>query len=185
MNASLSLLLQTVTLVLLGMQRNPQASPAMVQDAIFTADQAVQLATQAVAPIPFVTPSPKSKWTNITDLRAAAYLNSAGKYELLGKNVDLIESDTSFGNLNNGPTDGAAAIVQQADGAGHTHFALAAFLNQNHTLFNIANITLGTNVQILSHHIIDKGIISLDAVIDGTARSTYQYQLVGNQLMKI
>lgn len=186
--SSLATLLQVAATLLLGVQHNPSASPAMMQQAIAAANRTVQLATQATTEVPFAEPQTSGLWINIDELAQAPYLDASGKYAQLGTTVNLIEADTSFGDLNNDGHDDAAVIVQQSapsNGSGAAGYALAAVLNQNGSLFNIANMPLGPNVQIISHEIVSGGIIELKLQIGNQPPATYQYELVGNQLMKI
>jgi len=162
-----------------------------MQQAIAVANQTVQLATQATTNVPFAEPKTSGFWINIDELAQAPYLDASGNFAQLGTDVNLIEADTSFGDLNNDGYDDAAVIVEQATAGnasapgGATDYALATVLNQSGSLFNIADLALGPNVQIFSHHIESGGIVDLDMQIGSQPRATYQYQLVGNRLMEI
>lgn len=180
-------LLQAAAALLLGVQNNPQVPQAAVQQAIATASLTVQMATeaQAISQIHFSVPmNHASIWTTIDDLRQAAYLDVNGNYTPQGTSVGLREADTSFGPLNNDGLDDAAIFVQRTDARGNTTTALGAMINLNGMTFNIADRTLGKNVQIFSHHVVGGGVIELTMNVDG-ARATYRYQLVGNELLKI
>jgi hypothetical protein len=61
---------------------------------------------------------------------------------------------------------------------------LAAMLNQNNVLFNIADFPLGSAVEAYSHNI-QNNQITIDMKIGDAARATYRYELLGNQLIKI
>ena len=185
--ASMAQIFQALVVMLTALANNPQATPAELQQGIMKASQTIQLnyQIQAMAKIPFPIPRNKSNWMNIDDLATAPYLDTNGIYTQLGTGVALVEEDTSFGDLNGDGLDDAAVVVQKTDVSGHTTIALAAMLNQNSIPFDIADVTLGKNVKIFSHHVISGGTLVLDLQIDNNPRATYQYQLVGIQLMKI
>lgn len=206
MNASMIALFQVLVSLILSLQNSPKTTPAMVQAVAAITKQAVQISNQVQAMgtgtavmAPGVTPTTTSTaslvttasaptgtiWTSITQLRNASYLDANGKLTPLGTGVALVESDTSFGDLNNDGYDDAAVIVQSTDSQGNTTFELAAMINQkNGTVANVADISLGKNVQVFSHHVESAGVIVLNAQIGNQPAATTTYQLVGNQLMK-
>lgn len=185
--STIATLLQLMGTLLLGVQNNPNASQAAMQQAITTGSRAVQLVvqTEAMPTIGFPIPKNSTIWPNIEDLRNAPYLDSNGHYTPDGTGVSLVETDTSFGDMNLDGFDDAAVVVQTTDNAGNTSFALAAMLNQGGIMFNIGDLPLGKNVQVFSHHVVQGGSLVMDMQIDNLPRATYQYQLVGTQLMKI
>lgn len=184
--STIAVLLQALVALLSGLQNNPQAPQTAVAQGVAITGQAIQLAVQAQAlpKINFAIPKNDSIWPNITDLYNAAYLDANGNYEPQGIGVGLVGEDTSFGDLNGDGYDDAAVIVKRTDDSGNTVSALAAMLNQGGIMFNIADVPLGNNIQLFSHHIVQGGTIVLDAQVDALPRATYAYRLAGEQLLK-
>jgi hypothetical protein len=179
MSTAIAALLQITATFLLGIQRNPSASLAAQKQAVLAGSQVVQVATQDLANINFPVPQNDSIWPNVKDLENAPYLNVSGQWIRLGQGVQLISSSTSFGDLNGDGLDDAVAVVQRSLPNGSMDFALAAFINQNGILFNIADAPLGTSVQVYSHSI-QNSESAIDMKADGQTRAVRHYGLLGN-----
>lgn len=174
MTATILAMLQTVAALLAGAQA-PNTSLAAMQRAINDAEQTLQVIAQAEAKIPFSVKKNDGIWPNIQDLANSPYLDADGNYVPLGQGVKLVEADTSFGDLNADGLDDAAVIVDKPTPSGTPNYYLAAMLNQNGILFNIADLPLGTSTNIIAHSIKDGQII-----LDGA-----HYELVGTALIKL
>ena len=187
MNPSIIALLQAVASLLMLIQGNPQVPQATVRQTVAITTQAIQIYAQAQAmpKINFPITKNDSIWPNIKDLYNTAYLDVNGNYVAQGAGVNIVSEDTSFGDINGDGFDDAAIIVQRTDGNGGATFALAAMLNQGGIMFNIADVTLGSSVQVFSHRVAPGGDIVLDMQIGDQPRATYTYQLFGNALVKI
>jgi hypothetical protein len=183
MNTIISGLLQAALSVLLVVQQHPNAPQVTQQQAIAIAGQTIEIATEMQANTVFPGKTNIGIWTTTNDLEGALYLDTNGKYVPNNSSVGLLEGDTSFGDLNGDGYDDAATIVQRTDANGNTTMALAAILNFGKTMFNVADLTLGKNVQVFSHHILSGSVIEFDMQIDAGPRTTYHYQLVGNKLV--
>jgi len=180
MNAALFALLQVTASFLIGIEHNPQATPAMQEQAVAVASRVIQIGTQAVAEIPFTVPQNNSAWPNIEDVMNAPYRNAQGGWAQVGQGVQVISSSTSFGDLNNDGLDDAVVLVEQSSATGPSHFALAALLNQGGILFNIADVPLGTSApDILSHSIQNGEFVLATRNVSG-ATTTTEYMLLGN-----
>ncbi len=159
---------------ILAFAQGPKATLATMQSAVNIGSNSVQIAAQAMAPINFPVPENTGVAPNITELIYAPYQNTAGKYVQLSPSFQLVEEDTSFGDLNHDGLDDAAVIINEPTTNGNQYF-LGAVLNQGGILFNIANLPLGNSITITSHAITN-GII----ILNGTER----YQLLGDALIK-
>lgn len=168
-------LLQAAASLLVSVQQNPQTAPAVMQNAVALAGNTIQSVVQANAKIYFAVKENSGIWPNIDGLLNAPYLDSENNYVRLGSSVLLLQGYTSFGDLNNDGFDDAAAIVNKPAGDGTPRYFLAAMLNREKILFNIADFPLGNSVDIDSHRVIDGKI-----VIDGS-----KYELVGKELKKV
>lgn len=185
MNTAIALLLQTAMSLLTNVGQNADLPYAIREQAVLAAEHAIQISTQAEAMsrIGFSVPKNTSIWPTIGDLYQTAYRASDGKWVPLGKGVQLITSSISFGDINNDGLDDATAVVVQTASDGSTRYALAAMLNQDNILFNIADFPLGSAVQVHSHSVENNQIV-LDMKIGNAAEQTYHYELLGNQLIK-
>jgi hypothetical protein len=164
---------------------NPKIAPQAAQQSVALCGQVVQITTQAMAPINFSVVPNNGVFPTTSDLLNAPYLTAQGSYEQLApsSSVQLIEPDTSFGDLNGDGLDDAAGIVTQAVGNGTVRYALAIFLNQGGIMFNIADRPLGSGVTVYSHHVAS-GTVVIDMQVAGAPRRISTYQLLGNQIMK-
>jgi hypothetical protein len=104
----------------------------------------------------------------------APYIDAPGHWTRLGNTIQLFTGDTSFGDLNHDGLDDAAVIVNRPSSNGTPNYFLAAMLNQNGIMFNIADFPLGTNIDIASHSIV-QGTILLNS---------NSYELLGNTIIK-
>ncbi len=170
---SLLALLQAAAAVLTFAQSHAP-SAAFAEQAVNFGSNAVQLVTQAAAPINFSVPANDSIWPNIKDLLGAPYIDGAGHWTRLGSTVQLIQEDTSFGDINHDGMDDAAVIVNRPSADGAPNYYLAAMLNQGGIMFNVADFPLGASMNIASHTVAN-GIISLDGA---------HYGLLGNTIQK-
>ena len=185
MNTStISLMLQTVAALLTSAHNNAAIAPAVDSRLITLGSQTVQIATQAVTPIGFSTPANTSMYPNATDVANAAYQTANGTYEQLGSAVTLDQDDISFGDLNGDGVDDSAVIVAQTTPSGSKQYAIAMLLNQGGVTFNIADRVLGSSVTVYAHHIVN-GILILDMQVAGESRGTFEYQLLGNTIIKL
>jgi hypothetical protein len=186
MNTAIALLLQAATSILMGVGQNAKLSYAVREQAVIVAEHAIQMATQAeVMPhIGFSVPKNTNIWPTAGDLMQSAYHAADGSWVPLGKNVQLVPSSISFGDINSDGVDDAVAVVTQTASDGSSRYALAAMLNQDNILFNIADLPLGTGVQVFSHSI-QNNQIAIDMKIGDAAEQTYHYELLGNQLMAL
>ena len=119
-------------------------------------------------------PQNDSAWPNAKDLKNAPYIDASGHWARLGKTVELLDGNTSFGDLNRDGMDDAAVIVNRPLSNGTPNYFLAAMLNQNGIMFNIADFSLGTSINITSHSVTG-GIILLNGD---------HYELLGNMIIK-
>lgn len=166
-------LLQAAAMMLTFAQTHPLPA-ATSQSVVHVASNAVQLVTQAAAPIDFAVPQSNSIWPNLDELAHAPYLDAPGHWVPLGSSVQLVQEDTSFGDLNGDGIDDAAVVVDRLSASGAPNYYLAAMLNQGGILFNIADVPLGPRLDIASHTV-RGGEIFLD---------NNSYQLLGNVLLK-
>jgi hypothetical protein len=186
MNTStIALLLQTVVALLTAAHNNPALASTAQQQLVTLGSRTVQIATQALAPIPFVVTPNTDTFPTIGDLMNAPALTATGSYVPLapGLPVKLDQSSVSFGDLNADGMDDAAGIVTQTATGGATSSALAVFLNQGGVMFNIADEPLGSAVTVYSHHVVN-GALVLDMQVAGESRGTFTYSLLGNQIVK-
>lgn len=188
---AIATLLQLAAALLTGIRSNAQISQAVAQQTIAVASRAIQISAQAEAmsKINFPIAQNSSIWPNIAALYNAPYLGANGSYAPLqigsGAGIALIAEDTSFGDLNGDGIDDAAAVVKMTDNNGNATFSLAAMLNQGGIMFNIADITFGSAVQIYSHHIATGGGIVLNMQVGNAVAQTSTYELFGDQLVKL
>ena len=181
MTTGLLAMLQVAATLLMSIQNNPQATLATQQQAIATANHAIQLSVQSLATIPFAITPNLSPAPNILALENAAYLNSEGSWSRAGAGVELVASSTSFGDLNgDGVDDAAALVVLTPQNGTRESYALAAMVNQGKSLFNIADASLGSGPVAIYSHSIQNGELVLDMQIGNAPRATYRYALVGN-----
>lgn len=186
MNAAIALLLQVATSLLMGVGQNAHLSYAVREQAIVMAEHAVQISTQAEAmpSIGFSVPQNTSIWPTVGDLLQAPYRASDGRWVSAGQNVQFVSSSISFGDINSDDLDDAAIVVKQIASDGSSRYALAAMLNQNNILFNIADFPLASVVQVYSHNIQDNQIM-IDMKMGDAAEQIYRYELFGNQLIAL
>ncbi len=185
MNASISALLQITAAFLMGVQHSPTLTPALTASIISSASRVIQVSTQALAPQPAIPETPSTNiWPDITRLRSSLYLNSNEKRVVLGNGVSLLDEYTSFGDLNGDGLDEAVAVVIRTSPSGASSYALAAFVNQNGILFNIADVPFENNALISSHRI-DSGIFEIKFKNKGGEEKTLRYKLLGNELVTI
>lgn len=149
-------------------------STAFMQQAVHFGSGAVQVATQATAPVDFSIPQNDSGWPNTKDLAQAPYLDAPGHWAPLGATVKLIEADTSFGDLNGDGLDDAAVIVNRPSSNGAPNYYLAAMLNQGGIMFDVADLSLGTVLDIATHSV-SHGNILLNNI---------SYELLGDEIIK-
>lgn len=179
-------LLQLVASLLTGAGHG-QMSEAVKTQIIAVASNAIQLSDQAMAHINAPIQKIPGTWITAGDLYGAPYLDLSGNYVELGSSVKFIEEDTSFGDMNNDNDtfDDAAVVVERRDVDGNATFALAAMLNQGGMLFNVADISLGKDVQVYSHRIMEGGNVVINMQTANGPRTTSTYKLLGNQLIKL
>jgi len=171
--ASLLALLQAAASVLTLAQAH-NAKPAFMQEAVNFGSNAVQVVTQAAAPVSFAVPQNDSIWPNAKDLVNAPYIDGSGRWVRLGPTVQALFEDTSFGDINHDGFDDAALIVNRPSAGGTPNYFLAAMLNQGGILFNIADLPLGPGLTVTSHSIASGTIF-----LNGNA-----YSLLGNTILK-
>lgn len=169
--ASLIALLQLAASVLVSAQ-NPKMVLTMRQQAVQLGSNTVQLVTQAAAPIGFDVPKNNSIWPTAKDLMDAPYVDGPGHWARFGSTVQPLLQYASFGDLNDDGADDAAVIVNRPSVGGRPHYFLAVMLNQGGILFNIADVPLGSTVNVASHSIAN-GAVLLDS---------RKYNLLGNEL---
>ncbi len=170
---TIAALLQAAFLLLTGIQGGKMnMAPAAAQQAVNIAGNAVQIATQAEAPIGFAVAQNDGIWPNMRDLLNAPYRAADGAWVRLGNGVQLVQEDTSFGDLNHDGMDDAAVVVKKSMPGGTQGYFLAAMLNQGGIMFDIAEMPLGTNFAAAAH-----AIASGTAMLNGK-----HYQLIGNAL---
>ena len=186
MNTAIALLLQAATSLLMNIGQNASMPYAVRAQAVLVAEHAIQISTQAgAAPsIGFSVPKNTSIWPTIGDLAQTAYRATDGSWMRLGQNVQLVSPSVSFGDINSDGVDDAAVVVEQIAADGSARYALAAMLNQDDILFNIADMPLGASVEVYSHAIENNQIV-VDMKVGDAARASYRYELLGNQLIKI
>lgn len=175
MNATALLALLQAAATLLTLAQGPHATAASMQNAITTGSQTVQVVTQATAKIPFTVTPDDSIWPNVKDLLQSPYLDANGNYVPVGSTVAILQQYAAFGDLNNDDLDDATVVVNKPSASGTANYFLAALVNQNGILFNIADAPLGSSVDSNATHTISSGVITFGA---------QQYQLLGNQLIK-
>ena len=171
--ASLLALLQAAASVLTFAQGHT-ATTAFAQQAVSFGSNAVQVVTQAAAPVGFPVPRNNSIWPNIQDLAGAPYIDASGHWVQLGQTVQLAPQYTSFGDLNNDGVDDAAVIVNRPSSGGAPNYFLAAMLNQGGIMFNVADFPLGTSINIASHSVAGEAILL----------NNERYELLGNTIIK-
>jgi hypothetical protein len=187
MNTStIATLLQLVVSLLSGAQHNVTMTPSTTEATVAIASRAVQLSAQveAIPKIDFTIPPNDSNDPSMKDLLQAAYIDPTGTYvPAVGSDVNVVQGDTSFGDLNTDGFDDAVTIVQKTNSSGNTNFALAVMLNQGDMMFNIDDVPLGSSVEVFSHNIVQGGDLVLNMSVNGAAAQTSTYYLLGDQLL--
>ncbi|HEX4104504.1 MAG TPA: hypothetical protein VHZ04_03480 [Candidatus Paceibacterota bacterium] len=174
MNVSSTLSLLQALAGMLALLHGAPTAPASstLQSAVNLATRSIQLVAQADAQIPFTVIPNDGMWPNVNDLENAAYRDASGNWVRLGPTVSLIQADTSFGDLNGDELDDAAVVVNKPDATGSPHYYLVAMLNQGGVMFDDAELSLGSTVNVTSHDI-TSGIITVNG---------QQYALFGTAL---
>jgi hypothetical protein len=182
--ATIIALLQLTAVLLTGAQNNTRLSTASLSGIVNVGNQAVQLAAQGIAmQDPNFQPARNtSMWPNVAELVSAAYRDGNGKWTKAGPSISPIQTDTSFGDLNKDGFDDASIIVKKTTGKG-TVTSLAILLNQGGTMFNIADVDLGSTATIYSHSIAS-GTVMLDMQTDSGPRVIYYYALIGEEIVR-
>ena len=185
MNTAIALL-QAATSLLIGVGQNANLPYAIREQAVVVAEHAIQISTQAEAMpnIDFSVPKDTSIWPTIGDLMQVPYRAANDSWVPIGRSVQLVLPSVSFGDINSDGLDDAATVVVQVASNGSSRYALAAMLNQNNILFNIADFPLGSAVEVYSHNI-QNNQITIDMKIGNSAEQTYHYELLGNQLIAL
>ena len=155
MNIAIALLLQAATSLLMGVGQNANLPSVIREQAVVAAEHAIQISTQAEAMpnIGFSVPHNTSIWPTVGDILQAPYRAADGGWVSAGQNVQLVFPSISFGDINGDGVDDAAIVIKQITSDGSLRYALAAMLNQNNILFNIADFPLGNAVEVHSHSI--------------------------------
>ncbi len=174
MNITALLALLQAAASVLTIAQGPTATTAFKQQAVNFGSHAVQAVTQAAAPISFSVPENTGIWPNTSELMSAPYIDAVGHWTRLGTTVQLVQEDVSFGDLNNDGVDDAAVVVNRPSSNGAANYFLAAMLNQGGIMFNIADISLGTSLNIATHSI-TAGVV----VLNGD-----RYVLLGNAITR-
>lgn len=184
MNSLIATLLQLTTSLLLVAKQSDTMPLAAREGIVGVAGRAIQLSTQALMEIPpgFVQIKNNGIWPTAADLGNSLYLDARGKYVPFGQSVQALYSYSSFGDINNDGFDDAFAVVKRSLSGGGYEYALAAMLNQGNVLFNIDDATLGSSIEIYSHHVVN-GALDIDMSESGLARKTRHYGLLGNQIV--
>lgn len=187
MNTStIAALLQLVASLLTGAQHSVVMTPSTTQATVAIASRAIQLTAQveAMPKIGFAIPPNDSNAPSIKNLLQTAYIDPTGAYvPTVNSDVDVVQEDTSFGDLNADGFDDAVTVVERSDSAGNTTFALATMLNQGGMMFNINDVPLGSTVQVYSHNIVQGGDLVINMSINNAAAQTSTYYLLGDQLL--
>ncbi len=173
-------LLQVAASLLVTLQQNPSLPYKTKLQGITFASQVIQLSLRTMGRVPpfpahYVQPS-------YHELLLSTYLDQNGNEVPLSKNLELLEEYISFGDLNRDNLDDAIVVLKETAGTGAGTFKLAALLNENGSLKNVATRSLGTGLQIFSHYAM-YGQFTVDMKTDATPRALYVYRLVGNQLV--
>ncbi len=186
MNSIIGTLLQLTTSLLFAAKSNSSLPLAVREQMVRFAERSIQLSAQALAEVPagFVEIKNDGIWPNIKDLGQSLYLSVQGKYVPLGQGVRLIESYTSFGDMNNDGLDDAVVVVKRTSLNGTQEYALAAMLNQGGVLFNIDDLSLGSSATIGSHHVVN-GKLMLGTPGTNAAETTSLYELFGDRLLPL
>jgi len=172
MNITSLLALLQAAASILTLAQSHTASVAFQQEAVNFGSNAVQMVTQAAAPVGFQVPKNDSAWPNVKDLMNAPYIDTPGHWAPLGATVQGVFQYASFGDLNHDGVDDAAIIVNRPTANGTANYFLAAMLNQGGIMFNIADAPLGATINITSH-----AIASGTIILNGT-----HYTLLGNSI---
>lgn len=168
--------------LLLAVQNSPQTSDRLMNQALASVSQAVQLSSQVLNydEKNHQTAS-KSIWPNYDQLLSASYLNRDGERVALGDGVWLVGDSLSFGDMNEDGLDDAVVVLKMDDRKGGSDYWLGVMLNKAGVLFNIVNKPIGKNVKIYSHHV-ESGRFTVDMKVDSSARKIYHFKLIGNEL---
>ena len=175
MNITTILAMLQSAVSLLSLAQGNQTTPVMAQKAVDLAENAVQAAVQAKAPLNFAVKENDGIWPNVDDLLNAPYLDSNNNWVPLGQTVSLVTESISFGDINNDGLDDAAVVVNKPGADGSANYFLAAMLNHGKILFNIADAPLGKSVNVDSHRVVDGKIL-----ISGK-----KYELFGKELKRV
>ncbi|HUZ92662.1 MAG TPA: hypothetical protein VNG29_01545 [Candidatus Paceibacterota bacterium] len=177
MHSSIIALLQLATSLLMAAKTSTALPMTSREVIVQIASRAVQLSAQAlvVPPPGFAQVSNDGIWPNAKDLRQSLYLDSRSRSVPLGVNLQLLDSYTSFGDLNGDGFDDAVTVVAR----GAADYELAAMLNQGGVMFNIADVPLGSSLPQIASHEIQNGKFIL-----GTGSSSASYELLGDRLFR-
>jgi hypothetical protein len=186
MNTAIALLLQAATTILLSIGQNNSLPVATKMNAINIVEHSIQIATQAEAmnDIHFQIPKNNGIWPSALDLKQTAYRGTNGFWAPISNNLSIVGETISFGDINNDGFDDAAVVMKQINPDKSANYFLALMLNQGNILFNIANIQLGSSVQIFGHKITNNKIL-YDMKIGNSAKKVYNYELLGNQVITL
>lgn len=186
MNTAITLLLQVATTILLNIGQNNSLPVATKMNAINVVEHSIQIATQAEAmnDIHFQIPKNNGIWPNALDLKQTAYRETNGSWAPISNNLSIVDNTISFGDINNDGFDDASVVIKQVNPDKSVNYFLALMLNQGNILFNIANVQLGSSIQIFDHKIMNNEI-SYDMQIGNSAQKVYNYELFGNQAINL
>jgi len=184
MNTSILALLQITTALLTGIQGNTVLPSSTARQAVGIASRVVQISTQATAVIPFSVPRDDGIYPNYIDLLHSPYLSANGTYVRLGPVVAPGGQYVAFGDLNGDGLDDATIVVKRTAADGTVAYALAAMLNQNGILFNIADYPLGDTMPVINSHRIESGTLIMNMQEGAGASATSTYWLLGNQFLR-
>jgi len=202
MTATIVALLQLALAVLTSV-RGVSALPAETRNqALQAVSQAVAVATVAMSTSPrlIVEVLPTSNdWPTVEKLRAASYRTSDGNTVRLvdgiysyptsgsasdpGHFVRLMDSYTSFGDLNHDNFDDAVAILKTHTPDGAETYTLAAMVNRGGgVLSNVATVELGALANV-TYHRVERAQYVIDLETAAGTRKTLKYHLAGNRLV--
>jgi hypothetical protein len=175
-----SQLLGVATSLLLAIQGQPNVSTDVSANALRLASQSIQLsALVAVYDAKNAQSASTNIWPSANRLANSKYLDRNGNLVSPGGPIAVMDSYTSFGDLNGDGLDDAAVIIREVD-----EYVLAGMVNQSGILFNTARLPLGKSLFMYDHRITD-GVLKLDVQLGGGARKVFKYKLLGGKFIEI
>jgi len=175
-----SQLLGVATSLLLAIQGQPNMPADVSANALRLASQSIQLSSLVVIYDTGKAQAPSTNiWPSSNRLANSKYLDRSGNLVSPGGPIAVMDSYTSFGDLNGDGLDDAAVIIREVD-----EYVLAGMVNQSGILFNVGRLPLGKSLFMYDHRVVD-GIFNLDVKLGEGVRKVFKYKLLGGKFIEI